>query len=272
MKQTRRELIHSVCGGFSLGWMSITALQSKSRNKSRSLDEKEQMGLELLGKKRPTLIGKGYSLRTDASGAYDQMVYAASQDGITLVACSSYRSFNHQKSIWNQKFQTLSQKGLPPQSVIEQIIEYSSIPGTSRHHWGTDVDIIDGSKAKPDDPLRTELFQKEGIYSTLYQWLKEHASTYGFYEAYPQDPNRTGFAYEPWHWSFSPLSIPFLKQYLELDLFSILKSRDIKGYNDLTQEFLERYIHQWVLGIQSSLIPPKTDSPSPSESEKPQKK
>ena len=29
------------------------------------------------------------------------------------------------------------------EAAIDKIIEYSTLPGTSRHHWGTDIDIID---------------------------------------------------------------------------------------------------------------------------------
>ena len=34
---------------------------------------------------------------------------------------------------------------LEPKKAISEIIRFSTVPGTSRHHWGTDIDIIDGN-------------------------------------------------------------------------------------------------------------------------------
>lgn len=141
------------------------------------------------------------------------------------------------------------------QAIVETIIQYSSIPGASRHHWGTDLDIIDESFKRPSDPLLSKHFQKNGIYHPLYVWLEEHAADYDFYEVYTNDANRTGYAYEPWHWSYAPLSIPFLRQYQQIDLYSHWRQSDMEGHTNFTREFVERFQRKWVGGVNPRLKP-----------------
>lgn len=208
---------------------------------------------ELLGLQPPELYGEGFNLRKPAAEAFEAMRKAARNDGIQLYSVSSYRGFDHQMKIWNQKFQSLRHSGIPPQEIIWKILEYSSMPGSSRHHWGTDLDIIDDSKTRPADPLLADYFAAGGIYHDLYQWLLINAPTYGFYEVYTNDPKRTGFAYEPWHWSYSELSIPFLKEYGQIDLLKHLKSSPMEGRQNLTPEIIQRYKREWGLGVNPAL-------------------
>ncbi|MGC9328945.1 MAG: M15 family metallopeptidase, partial [Candidatus Hinthialibacter sp.] len=190
-----------------------------------------------------------------ASEAFEKMRMAALQDGIRLYSVSSYRSFHSQKRIWNRKYRQYQKKGMNHQAIVETIIQYSSIPGTSRHHWGTDLDIIDESLPRPSDPLLPEHFLEGGIYHPLYLWLQKHAADYGFYEAYTNDAKRSGYAYEPWHWSFAFLSIPFLQQYQQIDLYRHLRQSDMEGHAKFTREFAERFKREWVGGVNPKLIP-----------------
>ena len=43
-------------------------------------------------------------------------------------------------------------------AAIDKIIEYSTLPGTSRHHWGTDIDIIDAEPPEEGDVLLPKNF------------------------------------------------------------------------------------------------------------------
>lgn len=210
---------------------------------------------ELLGVKAPRLVGKNYKVRQETANAFDRMVGAAKKDGFTISVISSYRSFDAQKTIWNRKYRNLIADGVEPEAAIETIVQYSSIPGTSRHHWGTDLDIVEGSGDIPEDPLQSDFFQEGGPYHNLYLWLKENASSYHFYEPYTNDPHRTGFAYEPWHWSFADLSIPFLDRYLKIDLQKKFTSFSIEGKAHFTRTFITRYINQWVKGVNPILLP-----------------
>ncbi|NPU96785.1 MAG: M15 family metallopeptidase [Candidatus Omnitrophica bacterium] len=209
--------------------------------------------LELLGLRRPPLFGEGFNLRQSAADAFEAMRHAAKKDGFQLHSVSSFRGFDHQLTIWNRKFRQLRQQGFPAHDILWKIIQYSSIPGSSRHHWGTDLDIIDRNQPSPADPLLAEHFAAGGIYHPLYQWLLVNAPTYGFYEVYTNDPQRTGFAYEPWHWSYSELSIPFLQEFSRIDLFQHLKNSSMEGRQTLTPEIMRRYLAEWGFGVNPGL-------------------
>ena len=104
-----------------------------------------------LRQKNPLLIGKGFpelnkgeiKILQTVNLKFNQMKNAAKKEGINMKIVSGYRSFNRQKLIWNRKFLNNQKQGLNPLENINKIILYSTIPGTSRHHWGTDIDIID---------------------------------------------------------------------------------------------------------------------------------
>ena len=116
-------------------------------------------------------------------------------------------------------------------------------------HWGTDVDLIDGSKPQNGDVLLTEKFHGQGPYAPMRKWMDENASKFGFILPYTQDPKRKGFYYEPWHYSYAPLSIPMLNAYLKLDLNLLLIPESLEGSSSVTPEFLSRYITEHVLSI-----------------------
>lgn len=211
--------------------------------------------LELVGKKRPQLYGEGFNLRKKAAQAFDAMRSAAHKDGIKIYSLSSYRSFDRQMSIWNRKYLSPNLKNMTPEERVRDILTYSSLPGSSRHHWGTDADLIDLNHPRPSDPLLASHFEKGGIYYDLYFWLIKHAHQFGFYEAYTNDPERTGYNYEPWHWSYAPLSIPLLKQFDSLDLGKHLHQSQIEGKTAFTPKFIEEFKEKWGRGINPKLIP-----------------
>lgn len=212
--------------------------------------------LELVGKVQPPLFGEGFNLRKKAADAFNAMRETTRKDGIEMYSVSSYRGYERQKGIWDRKYKDgLKQKKSASQIVLD-IISYSTIPGTSRHHWGTDLDIVDihPSITQPPDPLHEKHFAPGGVYHPLYQWMKKHANTFGFYEVYTNSPGRTGFSYEPWHWSFAEISKPMLKQYCEMDWQAHVAAKDLIGREALTPDFLQRYYKEWILGINPNLI------------------
>lgn len=210
---------------------------------------------DLLGKSKPKLYGKSYQLLREASEAFDELSAAGRREGFRIYAASSYRSFNHQKRIWNNKYRKFTQQGLSPEKAILKIVEYSTIPGTSRHHWGTDLDVIDLSKKTPQNPLSAEHFIGNGIYANFKKWLDEKAEDFGFYEVYTSNPKRKGFEYEPWHFSYRPLSCNMLYQYQQLNFFETMKNLEIEGHQYFTKEFLDNYYKQNILDINPELLP-----------------
>ena len=205
--------------------------------------------MALTGRGDLTLVGDKHKLQKEVYTAFESMRKAALKDGIRITIVSAYRSFDRQKSIWNRKYSRYIKQGLSPEKAIEKIIEYSTIPGTSRHHWGTDIDIIEGGKKHPENVLIQNNFNSKGVYAGLKKWMDNNANNYGFYLVYSQEENRKGFKYEPWHYTYKPVSKPMLTQFLALDLIQILSENEIEGLNYINSLFLNRYIEENILDI-----------------------
>ena len=73
--------------------------------------------------------------------SFIKMREAAEKDGIHLTIISGTRDFYSQKSIWESKYNNYKKDGLSEIEIIKKIMLWSSMPTTSRHHWGTDIDI-----------------------------------------------------------------------------------------------------------------------------------
>jgi LAS superfamily LD-carboxypeptidase LdcB len=148
------------------------------------------------------------SLYTDKSWiflqkeAYDQFLSMrkhALSDGIELKILSATRNFDYQSRIWERKWKKLSKQGISnPKEMALEILLYSAMPGTSRHHWGTDIDLNYLSNA----------WFEAGKGKRIYDWLLQHAADYGYCQPYtPKDEHRTsGYEEEKWHWSYMPLA------------------------------------------------------------------
>ena len=209
---------------------------------------------ELIGKGNPELYGNGYKIRRVAHLAFEKMVSAAKNSGIEIQSVSSYRSFKRQNQIWERKFLTNQQKGLSPINNLKKIIEYSTIPGTSRHHWGTDLDLIDISVNRPARVLQPKHFNDGGCFRNFKLWMDQHANSYGFHLVYTDTKDRKGFKYEPWHYSYKPLSSEYLKAYRKLDLNTLINSENIKGNQYFTKKFIADYIEHNILDINPALL------------------
>lgn len=178
---------------------------------------------ELLGKIDPAsdtafvLVSTKYGsksnmyLRRETYQDFLKMHDAAKKEGIELKIISATRTFNAQKSIWEAKWtgvrpaggQNVSSKPEKERALI--ILRYSSMPGSSRHHWGTDIDLNNLSNS----------YFESGKGADIYQWMIKNAAEYGFYQPYTvKDSLRpTGYEEEKWHWSYKPISKPMLEAY-----------------------------------------------------------
>lgn len=211
--------------------------------------------LELMGKEDIDLFGKGINLRKEAHDAFLDMKKAAYKDGFDIKIISSYRDFYHQERIWERKYlQFTEDRGMQPLDAIDKIIEYSTIPGTSRHHWGTEIDIIDGYPKTSGNVLVPGKFEDGGPFEGLKKWLDEHSESFDFYLTYTKEPKRKGFKYEPWHYSYAPLSIPMLTSFRKKNLLKLLQAEEFIGSEHFTTGFLKTYIRDNVLDINPELL------------------
>ena len=164
-------------------------------------------------------------LRQETYEAFVRMHDAALQSGIKLIIISATRNFNSQKNIWERKWsgktlgdgKNLDETVNDPVERARIILRFSSMPGTSRHHWGTDIDL---------NALDNKYFST-GEGKETYYWLTKHASEYGFCQTYtPKGSTRpTGYEEEKWHWSYLPLARLFLDQYTQKVSYD-----DLKGF------------------------------------------
>jgi len=210
---------------------------------------------ELMGQEDIDLYGKDINLRKEAHDAFVDMNKAAYQDGIDIKIVSSFRSFDRQLAIFERKYQQFTEdEQLAPIDAIDKIIEYSTIPGTSRHHWGTDIDIIDGNKKVEGDVLVPSKFEEGGPFEDLKLWMDDYANEFGFYLVYTNESKRRGFKYEPWHYSYAPLSIPMLAEFRKKNILQLLVKENFMGSEHLTTGFIKTYIRDNILDINQALL------------------
>lgn len=212
-----------------------------------------QEKIYLLGKFDPskmpdfTVVPAGYSvsgytmyLRTETLNAFSKMEDAAEKDGVDLKIASATRNFDYQKNLWDNKWNALplSMDGL---TKFETILEYSAVPGTSRHHWGTEIDINNANPQYFDT--------EEG--KEVYDWMTKNAASFGFCQTYTaKGPARpTGYNEEKWHWSYTPLSKKFTQDYKNL-----IAPEDIKGFDGDQYAPQLNLINDYVLGINSECL------------------
>ena len=186
---------------------------------------------------------EGLYLRKETLLDYIRMHNHAAVDGISFTIRSATRNFEYQKGIWERKWtgQTILSDGTSAAEIeaeaerASKILLYSSMPGTSRHHWGTDIDL---------NSFDNSYFETgQGLLE--YQWLLEHASEYGFCQSYTdKSGGRTGYEEEKWHWTYTPI-ITELTVYAQ----QFLKDDMIKGFMGAETAPDIAVVKNYVLGI-----------------------
>jgi LAS superfamily LD-carboxypeptidase LdcB len=187
----------------------------------------------------------GMYLRKDAYQAFESMYRMALQDDIHLQIRSATRNFEYQKGIWERKWtgETLIESGKDaslaypdPVERAKMILKYSSMPGSSRHHWGTDIDL---------NSFENTWFE-QGAGKILYAWLQQHAHKYGFCQPYTEKgpDRREGYEEEKWHWSY----IPVAEQLTKLAKDN-LKDQMISGFSGAETAGKIQVVKNYVLGI-----------------------
>ena len=192
----------------------------------------------------------GRTLRKDTYAAFLKMYEAAKKDGIHFKIISATRPFNDQKRIWEGKWTgkrpTTGVKNIT-KSIPDakqralKILEYSSMPGSSRHHWGTDIDL---------NALTNDYFEK-GKGLKEYEWLQANAAKFGFCQPYsPKGKDRPhGYNEEKWHWSYLPIAKKLSDQYRLR-----LQDKDINGFLGSESAVEIGIVEKYVLGINETCL------------------
>ena len=205
----------------------------------------------LLGKTTEHLVpleGTKYFIHHQMVKDFLRLQRDAQQEGFDLQIISAFRDFDRQLKIWNAKAsgerqliddqeKPLDFASLSPSQIVYAILRWSAIPGCSRHHWGTDIDVYDArtQTAESVKLIPSETFG-DGPATKLHDWLDSRISTqnaYGFYRPYASD--RGGVSPERWHLSYHLLS----RRYLEAYTFSIFKKNLVESDIKLKDVLLE---------------------------------
>lgn len=215
--------------------------------------------LELTGRTRGhvrEVADPSCTLHPGAAAALIAMRNAARPQGVEIAVASGFRDFGRQLTIWTEKFTgkrplldrtgaTIARESLDEKALVKAILLWSALPGTSRHHWGSDFDVVDTTAlpAAEAAKLVPAEFAAGGRFARLDGWLRANMRRFGFYRPYRTD--RGGVQPEPWHLSFAPLAVPAL-ECLTLDTVrEALECVELPGrvaVLELLPEIFERYV------------------------------
>ncbi len=187
-------------------------------------------------------------LHAHAAVAYVAMRRAAADAGHDLVPISSFRDFGQQARIWNEKFRgerpmfdsagvRLDTAALAEDEKVTAILLWSALPGASRHHWGSEIDVIDRAAIAADyrPRLLPMEFEPGGP-----------LAEFGFFRPYRTD--RGGVRPEPWHLSYARVAVPALDALTPEVLADALESQELCG-RDIVLARLPDLHRRYVRGV-----------------------
>lgn len=211
--------------------------------------------LELTGRARTHIVeleSPRCALHYEAVASFLAMRDAARAEGIDLQAVSSYRDFERQLLLWNRKWRgerslhardgtTLEHAQLSEVELVDAILAWSAIPGGSRHHWGSDIDVIDAA-AMPEG-YQVQLLPGEyasgGVFARLTLWLDRYMTLFGFFRPFGSD--RGGAGIEPWHLSYAPVANEAMEALSLSVLRDALVQSDLLGKHVVLERLPEIY-------------------------------
>ena len=159
----------------------------------------------------------GYFVDREIVNDLQALSDAARACGFQLRVESAYRSFEKQLSIWNRKARgelvLLSETGVPmerptdEEELMHAILTWSALPGASRHHLGTDIDVVDGAACPEGYEVQLTPAECEGLFAKFHAFLTERMesdSAFGFSRVFV--PGRGKIRPEGWHIAHLPTS------------------------------------------------------------------
>jgi len=188
---------------------------------------------------------------------------AAAEAGFELRVASAFRTFKAQLTLWNAKANgqrhVLDEAGNPidlrplsPEQKLAKLLRWSALPGASRHHWGTDLDVYDAAalpilqhnSALPSRyTVKLTLRESQTIFGRFHGWLTENMGRCGFFRPYAEDLGGVGM--EPWHLSYAPVAEPYFDSFQLEPLERALRASEIELKEEILEalpEIFEKYI------------------------------
>jgi len=203
--------------------------------------------------------GTTHLLHRDVLPPFLELKEDAREAGFELMIASSYRDFFRQCVIWNAKAAgdkpVLNDSGIPicrddhnDWQWAQAILRWSALPGASRHHWGTDLDVYDGAAVPADYKVQLTAAETEndGVFANFHRWLTSHieqGTARGFFRPYAVDCG--GIGCEAWHISYAPVANRFQAS-LTIDVLEQLINNSNLLLADTVLAHLDEIYHRFV--------------------------
>ena len=137
---------------------------------------------------------QGYPVDERIKEPLENMINGAKNDGVDLLVCYGYRTYEQSKALFEKQVNFQLSKGLKYDDAVSEASRWVAPPGTSEHHTALALDIVTPSY---------QLLEHDFKNTAAAQWMKENAHKYGFILRYPEDKQDiTGITFEPWHYRF----------------------------------------------------------------------
>ncbi|MBW8757407.1 MAG: M15 family metallopeptidase [Burkholderiales bacterium] len=219
--------------------------------------------LQITGRARTHVVQHDvprFAAHPEVAAAFLRLRAAAARDGIDLRPYSSFRGYDAQVRIWSAKFsgraplydlcgRPRDRAGMGEDDVIGHILDWSALPGASRHQWGTEIDVVDGAVMPPG--YKPQLLPAEvadgGLFAPLHRWLDAHIHEHGFFRPYARFQG--GMFPEPWHLSYAPVSMRAIDDLTLEILRRCTEASDIPGRARVLErlpEIFERHVRNIV--------------------------
>jgi LAS superfamily LD-carboxypeptidase LdcB len=200
-----------------------------------------------------------FAIHRDALAGYEAMREAASRSGFDIEIYSGFRDFDTQLSIWNRKFRgerplygrdgsVMDRLTMTDEQAVDAILIWSALPGASRHHWGSEIDVVDRAAIAQgyEIQLLPAEYEQGAIFGAFNAWLDENIESFGFFRPYREF--RGGVSHEPWHLSYAPVSKPAMQAHTIVVLAATIESAEIGG-KAIILDKLEWIYQNYVLNI-----------------------
>jgi LAS superfamily LD-carboxypeptidase LdcB len=185
------------------------------------------------------LPGQEVRVHREVLPALQALQAEAARAGFALEVASGFRSFSRQLGIWNAKARgerpvldaqerPVQLSTLTPLERVHAILRWSALPGASRHHWGTDLDVLDRAAlpAGTAFQMRADETAPGGPFHPMHAWLDANLHRFGFFRPYAEE--RGGVSPERWHLSYAPLSLPLQRAHSPAHLERALRSAPVE--------------------------------------------
>lgn len=141
-----------------------------------------------------TRLQNGHAVDSRVYPALQRMVDDCRAAGLQPLICSSYRTEETQRQLFEQEVENWLARGYAREEAEGRAAQWVARPGASEHHTGLALDIVD---------LTYQVLDGEQENTAVQRWLMAHCAEYGFILRYPTDKSGlTGVNYEPWHYRY----------------------------------------------------------------------